>query len=648
MSSVTEAPSLFLRNATGLVKGWSGFDAFGYSFMSVNLVCLGMFYSLAVFAFVPNGSVLSALLLSGVVMTFLCVTYAGLIAVMPRAGGDYVWQTRILDGLPGTVLGAIVGGATAYLVAQAIGLATAGAALAGVLGVVGGGVLGRKRGGIGFVLSATGWWFILALWAPIYGFILNIEVLQPLAALAGSQDALTFLSSSAGTFTVSVVTIVLASGAVALGMAGYARVQRWCIWLGLAMLALMFGIMLVSSKETFHAAFDSASKSLFGVPDAYNATIANATANDGFVAGGSPLNFGLGSDTFLLLPLMMFWILYPNWGATLYGEVRGAGDFRKVLRGMLGGLWVTIGLAVAFVLLASKTFGWDFFNAQNANYINSAYGYVTTAPTLPIWGYPPLLVSYLIDNRIIQMAIVILFGAWFVGWAGTLWLSSTRMIFAAAFDRVLPEAAARVSDRGVPWIALLLIMVPGVIVSYLYSYVDQLLQAHPRCFAGDRGHVLRDVVRRDDPALVEARPVRQVTNCQVQRGRPADDQRRRGDHHDLPRLDDLRVAVQLAVRDRRHQHPIDHLPRVRVWPRGACLGHRPALPALPGDRPRRDPRGDPGRVTAAARSGGSATSLPTGFFMPRGWRAPWRPMSANGGQRPDLGPQLPDRSLVKA
>ena len=47
------APTLFLRNATGLVKGWSGIDAFGYSFLSVNLVTLGMFYSLAVFAFVP-------------------------------------------------------------------------------------------------------------------------------------------------------------------------------------------------------------------------------------------------------------------------------------------------------------------------------------------------------------------------------------------------------------------------------------------------------------------------------------------------------------------------------------------------------------------------------------------------------------------
>jgi APA family basic amino acid/polyamine antiporter len=254
-------------------------------------------------------------------------------------------------------------------------------------------------------------------------------------------------------------------------MAGYARVQRWCIYIGGAVLALIFVLLLVSSQDSFHAAFDKASSSLFGVSGAYQATIDNATTNDGFVAGGSPLDFGLGGGTWLLLPFMMFWILYPNWGATLYGEVRGAGDFRKVLNGMLGGLWVTIILAIVFVLLAAKTFGWDFFNAANVNFIDNAYGYVAAAPATPIWGYPPLLASFLIDSRVVQMIVVVLFGAWFVGWAGTLWLSSTRMIFAAAFDRVLPEWAARVSEgRGVPWTALLLIMVPGVVLSWFYAY----------------------------------------------------------------------------------------------------------------------------------------------------------------------------------
>ena len=469
---MTKAPALFLRNATGLVKGWSGFDAFGYSFMSVNLVCLGMFYSLAVFGFVPDGSVFSTLILSGVFMTFLCIVYAGLVAVMPRAGGDYVWQTRILDGVPGAALGVLVGGVVGWLGGQAFGLDSTMAIVSGALGAVVGGALGWKRGGIGFVLSATGWWFILALWAPIYGAIFKLQVVQPLAALLGlSSDAQAWIAGADGTFAVSLVTIVIASIAVALGMAGYARVQRWCIWIGLVMLGLMFIVMVLSSSDAFKQAFDNANQSLFGVSNAYQATIDNATANDAFVAGSSPLNFGLGSGTWLLLPLMMFWILYPNWGATLYGEVRGAGDFRKVLNGMLGGLWVTVVLAIVFVLLAAKTFGWDFFNATNVNYINNFYGYVSAAPATPIWSYPPLLVSYLIDSRIVQIVVVALFGVWFIGWAGTLWLSSTRMIFAAAFDRVLPEWAGRVDERrGVPWFALLLILIPGVILSWAYAY----------------------------------------------------------------------------------------------------------------------------------------------------------------------------------
>ncbi len=47
--------------------------------------------------------------------------------------------------------------------------------------------------------------------------------------------------------------------------------------------------MLIASQDSFHTAFDREASSLFNVKDAYNQTIVNATANDGFVAGGSPL-----------------------------------------------------------------------------------------------------------------------------------------------------------------------------------------------------------------------------------------------------------------------------------------------------------------------------------------------------------------------
>ena len=470
------APSLFLRNATGLVKGWSGFDAFTYSFMSVNLVTLGMFYSLAVFAYVPDASPVLSILIAAIVVTFLAIAYAGLIAVMPRAGGDYVWQTRILDGLPGMLVGAIVGGVGFYLVANALALGETVALVAGAVGILAGGAIGRLRGGIGFVLAATGWWFILAMWAPIYGAILKIEFFQPLAALLGSTDAVSFIGSDTGTLIVSLIVIALTSGLVALGMAGYARIQRICLYLGLIGFAIMSVLMLVSSQADFKAAFDRAGESLFGVAGAYDKTIADAAANDGFTGSLEPLAMGTDIGATLtaavaMLPFMLFWILYPNWGSTLYGEVRGSGDFRKVLNGMLGGIWVTAALAIVFVLLAAKTFGWLFFNATNANFINWFYGYTTTDPTLPIWSYPPLLASYLVDNSLFQIAMVVLFGVWFLGWSGTLFLSSTRMIFAAAFDRILPERAAQVSEgRGVPVVALLFIMIPAIVVSVIYAY----------------------------------------------------------------------------------------------------------------------------------------------------------------------------------
>jgi len=216
----------------------------------------------------------------------------------------------------------------------------------------------------------------------------------------------------------------------------------------------------------FQAAYDREAQQMFGVANAYQAHI------DAAATGEMALDpTGVGPGTFALIPFMLFFLLYPNWGATLYGEVRGAGDFRKVLNGMLGGLWVTVGLAIVFLLLASKTFGWTFFNSSNVLYVNYAYGFSPDAPPMPIWGYPPMLAAFLLDSDILQAIIVLAFGAWWLGWTGTLFLSSTRMIFAAAFDRVLPEWAARVSEgRGVPWAALTLIMIPSLILSWIYAF----------------------------------------------------------------------------------------------------------------------------------------------------------------------------------
>src|SRR5207237_692097 len=89
-------------NATGLVKAWSTFDAFVYSFWSVNLITLGL-YGMSYVYWVPDGQLLAAILIFGVLTTFLVITYAMLVSVMPRTGGDYAWQSRVLGGGLGLV-----------------------------------------------------------------------------------------------------------------------------------------------------------------------------------------------------------------------------------------------------------------------------------------------------------------------------------------------------------------------------------------------------------------------------------------------------------------------------------------------------------------------------------------------------------------
>ena len=125
-----------------------------------------------------------------------------------------------------------------------------------------------------------------------------------------------------------------------------------------------------------------------------------------------------------------------------------------------------------FILLASKFFGWQFFNAANLNYWDVVYG-VRQRRRSPSGRTRRCWSGCGSTTRSIAGLLVLVFGAWFLGWAGTLFLSSTRVIFAAAFDRVLPEKVADVSEkRHVPVWALVLMLVPAIIVSALLRVHD--------------------------------------------------------------------------------------------------------------------------------------------------------------------------------
>src|SRR2546427_5025946 len=393
MGSAGARPTLFLRNATGLVKAWSTFDAFVYSFWSVNLITLGL-YGMSFAYTVPDGQLLAAILIFGVLTTFLVGTYAMLVSVMPRTGGDYAWQSRVLGG------------------------------------------------GLGFVLSITGWWFTLFLWAPIYANILVVQFFSPLAYTLGWTNVATFFTSQNGIFVSCLIVLAFVSVVVTLGMEVYARIQKICFWIGLVGLAVTCALLLFASQSDFQNAFNREATSLFGPPaNAYQATIDAASKT----FSGQDFGYFAFGPIFLLLPWLAFYLLWPNWGATLYGEVRGAKDIRKPFWSMFWGLWVTVGLVVLVVILIVKTIGWNFYQSANSLYWGSLYG--GPAPVIPVWPYPVMFAGRLGVNSIFQALLIIVMGLWFFGWAGTLFLSSTRVIFAAAFDRVLPSWAANISAK---------------------------------------------------------------------------------------------------------------------------------------------------------------------------------------------------------
>src|SRR5229473_2382871 len=412
MGSAGSRPTLFLRNATGLVKAWSTFDAFVYSFWSVNLITLGL-YGMSYAYTVPDGQVLAAILLFGLLTTFLVITYSMLVSVMPRTGGDYAWQSRVLGG------------------------------------------------GLGFVLSMTGWWFTLFLWAPIYANILVVQFFSPLAYTLGWTSVATFFTSQTGIFVSCLIVLAFVSIVVTMGMETYARIQKICFWIGIGGLVVVCGLLLFASPQDFQNAFNREATSIFGAPaNAYQGTIDAASKTFAGSSFGS-LAFG---PLLLLLPWLAFYLLWPNWGATLYGEVRGAKDIRKPFWSMFWGLWVTIALVALVMLLVVKTMGWQFYNAANASF------WAGTAP-VGTWPYPVMFAGWLVNNHAFQALLIIVMGLWFFGWAGTLFLSSTRVIFAAAFDRVLPSWAANISaKRRVPYGSLALMVVPSLVVSALFAW----------------------------------------------------------------------------------------------------------------------------------------------------------------------------------
>jgi amino acid transporter len=425
---------LFLRKATGLVRTWGLLDILAFN--SWINPCTGMFTSFVlIYAFFwPGANLFLGILIGTIGATFQTLVYAMFVSTMPRAGGEYVWMSRTL---PWPI--------------------------------------------IGYVLPLVGWCMVLPIWCVLEAVGLSGLYLQPMAAALGNMDAALWFMTPDGVFMSSIVVIVVIVLVTVAGMKWCGRLMSSSYVVGGLISAIVITIVLLSfTQSQFIAAHDSFYAKNLGISGAYQAVIDEAK-----VAWQWPI-YGLGewtwAPTLSFVALLAYANAWSMWGAPLYGEVRGASEMKVSFLSMGGSNLLNTGLLVILLLAWIRLVGYDFFQASNLLYGTFVFsGFDPTAASLlyqgtkvwpMLWPSPLVVVLQITGNAFITIVLGILV----TYYALVLWclgyLPAIRILFAMAFDRVLPSPVAGLyTTRKIPIVGLAVIVAFGLANAALYIYV---------------------------------------------------------------------------------------------------------------------------------------------------------------------------------
>ncbi len=104
-SDFADGGQLFVRNATGLVREVSKWDALIMNTLGMNVALGAIFMLLQAPGNFPGGNMLLAIGIGTLVMAFtLLWVYSEFASAMPRAGGDYVFVSRALHPIAGWLM----------------------------------------------------------------------------------------------------------------------------------------------------------------------------------------------------------------------------------------------------------------------------------------------------------------------------------------------------------------------------------------------------------------------------------------------------------------------------------------------------------------------------------------------------------------
>jgi APA family basic amino acid/polyamine antiporter len=382
---------MFVRKSSGLVREVGLGDSLA---IGVGLLLLVGVYSVGVIflqAF-PNGDLYVPLIAGAVTACVLAFAYAQLVSTFPRAGGEFVYASRIFTPLAG----AVVGGA--LLVATTI---------FGALNIV-----QTDQIYVPFALDQI-------------GDALNWHALQTFG---------TSTLAHKGAWVAIGLAIVIGCALVCLRPIH--TVTRWIFWtfvLGVVAHFLIAIILLFESRTGFINEFNAAS----GGSDAYHAIITKA-AEGGFHPG---VKFG---DVVALLPfgpLAFLGFTYANYAA---GEIKRPSRTYKVA------VFGAVAFGIAGLLLGWAAMrhaaGLDFLQSSASLQANDPDAYSKLTSVVQAQGglaYATVAAGDPVTTIIIAVGTLF---AWICN-ALAFFLLSTRIVFALSFDRLLPTKVADVSKR---------------------------------------------------------------------------------------------------------------------------------------------------------------------------------------------------------
>jgi len=376
---------MFARDATGLVRGFSWFDAF---LIGTSVILPGIYGYASVIGFIagadPGANFVLSAILAFLFMIPLGLTYVLLTSVMPRSGGDYVWITRVAHPVVG------------FMAAWGLWLS-----ILAILGIDG-------------YLFPT---LILPVSLVSFGYSTGNAGLIALASA---------ITSPVTAYALGLLMILVSFLIIIPGPRIFSRLMTIMFVIVMIGTFVSFGLLLGSSHSDFVNAFNQ----MVGPKVTYDSIISQARS-----AGWSfaPISWGA---TLLSIPLSVVVYNGFNYASAAAGEIRNVK--RSVPIGIFGSLVFALILTILGTQLTVNVLGYDFIQASFA--LGSNW-------PLPAPPWAPLFTTMLNPNFavvfLIQLAWLVSF---FWNTAGFL-LVASRYVFAFAFDGVLPVRLADVSDR---------------------------------------------------------------------------------------------------------------------------------------------------------------------------------------------------------